>query len=450
MMSRRNLLPTDNDIITVGDFTRQVKDLLEGNLPACWIRGEISNLRRQSSGHIYFTLKDSESQLACVLFRGDAMRQTIELRDGMQVVVYGQISVYEPRGNYQVICRFVLEDGLGRLQQEFERLKQKLYAEGLFDKARKQALPLLPQVVGFVTSPTGAAIRDFVSILRRREWRGRLVVLPAKVQGVGAADEIVSMVQAAERMDCFDLLVVGRGGGSLEDLWPFNEEAVARAIASCPIPLISAVGHEIDFSLSDFAADIRAETPSAAAELISSSYIETSARVEDAEVALSEVAEVFLREHKTEIELLAQRLSALSPKNRIEQAHLKLDDMSNRLEASVAHRLVELDAQLLATAHRLSEVSPRQQISFFKQELQHLAARLLSLRHVAFEERRRELVHIGKRLENVSLQKVMRRGFAIVRDANGQLVTRKKDVKLGDKLSNDFQDGEIEVTVTNR
>src|SRR6478735_4457457 len=264
---------------TVTEFTRRVKDLLKGGLPPGWVRGEVSNLRAQASGHVYFSLKDAGAQLACVLFRGDAARQSVKLRDGLQVVAYGEVDVYEARGQYQFIVRALIDDGAGRLQQELERLKQQLAAEGLFAPENKMPLPLRPRTVGFITSGTGAAVQDFIRILTRRGWTGRLVVLPARVQGEGAAAELAAMIRTAEALAIFDLIVIGRGGGSIEDLWAFNEEPLVRAVAVCGVPIISAVGHEIDFTLCDFAADVRAETPSAAAELISSNYLAMVERV---------------------------------------------------------------------------------------------------------------------------------------------------------------------------
>jgi exodeoxyribonuclease VII large subunit len=267
---------------SVSDFTRRIKAVLESQVRPGWVRGEVSNLRVQASGHVYFSLKDAGAQLSAVMFRGDASRQDVKLRDGIQVLLYGEISVYEARGNYQLIVRAVIEDGVGRLQREFEALKQRLAAAGLFAAENKVALPAMPRTVGFITSPSGAAVQDFVRILIRRGWRGRVVVLPAKVQGEGAAAEMVEMLRlACNPAACgvaFDLLVIGRGGGSLEDLWAFNEEALVRAVAACPLPIISAVGHEIDFTLCDFAADVRVETPSAAAELISSGFVAAGER----------------------------------------------------------------------------------------------------------------------------------------------------------------------------
>jgi len=446
-MSLNSLQPTDNEILSVADFTRRIKDLLEGNLAPGWIRGEISNLRRQSSGHIYFTLKDRQSQLSCALFRGDALRQRLDLRDGMQVVVYGEVSVYAPRGGYQYICRLILEDGLGRLQVEFDRLKRKLHAEGVFAAERKVALPRLPQTIGFITSPSGAAIRDFLSILQRRGWRGRIVVLPTKVQGAGAAEAIVHMLQVAETLGIFDVLVLGRGGGSLEDLWCFNEESVARAVAACTIPLISAVGHEIDFTLSDFAADVRAETPSAAAELITSGRIEVREQLRHLAERLMGHTHTELDECRRMLELTVNRLNAQSPKNKIEQAYVRLDDISGRLLATYQRRLSRLHIDFMTRSHRLSVASPARRLAEARQRLAYLSGQYQRLHQQVGKHERQKLQYLEKRLQGTSLQDVLRRGFVIVRDAQGNVVTRKAAIRKGQQLSNDFFDGEIAVKV---
>jgi len=300
-------------IETVTEFTRRLKALLKGGLAPGWIRGEVSNLRAQASGHVYFSLKDSGAQLSAVLFRGDALRQTVKLRDGVQVAAYGEVDVYEVRGQYQLIVRAIVEDGVGRLQREFEALKRRLAEEGLFAPERKRPIPVLPATIGFLTSPTGAAVQDFLRILARRGWRGRVVVLPAKVQGEGAAAEMVEMLELAAGLRIFDLLVIGRGGGSAEDLWAFNEEPLVRAVAASPVPIISAVGHEIDFTLCDFAADARAETPSAAAELISSHFIACAERASNAGAALGVAADQARKRAAERLDHARSRLRLLTP-----------------------------------------------------------------------------------------------------------------------------------------
>lgn len=406
---------------SVGEFTRRVRELLKGGLPAGWVRGEVSNLRAQSSGHIYFSLKDASAQLSCVLFRGDAARQSVVLRDGLQVLVYGEIDVYEARGQYQLIVRAVVDHGVGRLQQEFEKLKQRLAAEGLFAAEKKRPLPVAAACVGFITSPTGAAVADFIRILRRREWRGRLVILPAKVQGAGAAAEMVEQLRAAEALGIFDLLVIGRGGGSIEDLWAFNEEPLVRAVAASPVPIISAVGHEIDYTLCDFAADVRAETPSAAAELISSRHLDVVERVLNASGALEDIAASRLEHARQQLEHARSRLRLLSPTAVIEQRQLRLDDLSNRLGAALRHATQVQRERLTAARARLTAASPE--------------------RRVQIESHR--LLALWKRLESVSPQSVLKRGFALVRDERGHPVSRAQGVKAGQALTTEFADGQV-------
>ncbi|MFZ9682033.1 MAG: exodeoxyribonuclease VII large subunit [Cephaloticoccus sp.] len=422
-MSRRAEPPSGeagDSVESVGAFTRRVKTLLETTIRPGWVRGEVSNLRQQASGHVYFSLKDSEAQVSAVMFRGDAARQTLKLRDGLQVLVYGEISVYEPRGQYQLVVRSVIEDGVGRLQQEFEALKQKLAAEGLFAPERKRPIPAMPRVVGFITSPTGAAVQDFLRILMRREWRGRVVVLPAKVQGEGAAAEMVAMLEAAATLGMFDLLVIGRGGGSLEDLWAFNEEPLVRAVAACPVPVISAVGHEIDFTLCDFAADLRAETPSAAAELISSHFVAARDRVTQARENLEVGVRDAVAGPRRDLEHLQSRLRLLSPSAQVEQGFLRLDDLANRLAASLRATVQERRLQLATARSDLARLSPELRI---RQESQ----RLLSL---------------WKRLQSVSPDSVLQRGFIIMKDREGCPVVRAHDLQPGQQVRAQFADGD--------
>jgi exodeoxyribonuclease VII large subunit len=419
------LLPPDEAgrVQSVTEFTRRVKELLEEGLAPCWVAGEVSNLRAQSSGHVYFTLKDAGAQLACVLFRGDAARQSVQLRDGQQVLAFGQVGVYEARGQYQLVVRALVEHGVGKLQQEFERLKQRLAAEGLFDPARKQPLPALPRTVGFVTSPTGAAVQDFIRILTRRGWRGRLVVLPCRVQGEGAAAELADMLRTAEESGGFDLLVIGRGGGSLEDLWAFNEEVLVRAVAACSLPIISAVGHEIDFTLCDFAADVRAETPSGAAELISSRFLDCTERVLNAGSALEDIAAARLEHARQQLAHAGSRLRLLSPAAAVEQNQLRLDDLANRLGSALRSAAESRRTRLAGARARLAAASPEKRV-------QVDSHRLLAL---------------WKRLESVSPRSVLKRGFVLVRDESGRPVPRAKGIKPGQALVNEFADGAVKV-----
>ena len=407
------------EIESVSGFTRRVKTLLESGLRPGWVRGEVTNVRAQASGHVYFSLKDAGAQLSAVMFRGDAARQTVKLREGTQVVVYGEVSVYEARGQYQLIVRVVIEDGVGKLQREFEALKARLAAEGLFAVETKRAIPAMPACVGFITSPTGAAVQDFMRILMRRGWRGRVVVLPAKVQGEGAAAEMAARVALAQELGIFDVMVIGRGGGSLEDLWAFNEEVLVRAVAACTVPVISAVGHEIDFTLCDFAADRRAETPSAAAELISSEFVACAQRAAQADDAMTAWLDGAVARAGERVDHARSRLRLLSPEAQIEQGFLRLDDISNRLGAALRTSVQVRRQQLGEVRAALARVSPE----FRVQTESH---RLLSL---------------WKRLQAASPASVLNRGFVILRDEAGKPVGRRAEVESGQVLQAEFTDG---------
>ena len=385
---------------SVSEFTRRVKTLLESGVQPGWVRGEVSNLRAQASGHVYFSLKDAGAQLAAVLFRGDAARQTAKLRDGAQVVVFGEVSVYEARGQYQLIVRAVVEDGVGRLQREFEALKARLAGEGLFAAERKRPIPTMPRTVGFITSPTGAAVQDFVRIITRRKWRGQVVVLPAKVQGEGAAAEMAAMLRLADQLGIFDLIVIGRGGGSLEDLWAFNEEGLVRAVAACAIPVISAVGHEIDFSLCDYVAD-------------------GVDRLRQADEALLARAEGAVREADARLDHARSRLRLLTPAAQIEQGYLRLDDFSNRLVSAARNAVHACRLDWAEAAAGLQRHSPEKRVQLES--------------HC--------LLSLWKRLQAASPASVLNRGFVMLRDDTGVPVTRRAAVKSGQALAAEFADG---------
>jgi len=409
--------------LTVTEFTRRVKAVLEGGIEPCWVRGEISNLRIQPSGHVYFSLKDAGAQVSAVMFRTQAARQSVKVRDGLQVVAFGEVGVYEPRGQYQLVVKTLVDDGMGGLQREYEALKRRLADEGLFDAARKKPIPQMPGTVGFVTSPTGAAVQDFMRILIRRGWRGRVVVLPSKVQGDGAAAEMVEMLRIAAELGIFDLIVIGRGGGSIEDLWAFNEEPLVRAIAGCPIPTICAVGHEIDFTLCDFAADLRAETPSGAAELISSEFVRFAERTESAGRAVSSALLDAISRARERSAHARSRLRLLSPTALVERGYLRLDDMTARL-GSALRSSVQLRRHALAgAASRLDKASPETRV-------QIESHRLLSL---------------YKRLHGASPGSVLNRGFAIIRDEKGKPILRRVGVEKGRLLEAEFADGKLPV-----
>lgn len=418
-MSRLN--PPTEPVYSVTDLTREIKGLLEHRFPVVRVRGEISNLRRQSSGHVYFSLKDANATLSCVCFRNDAGRIGIQLRDGLQIVGCGRITVYEPRGNYQVIFRTIEEDGVGRLQEAFLRLKRKLEAEGLFDRDRKRPLPTFPGTIGFVTSASGAALRDFVSILQRRRWGGRLVVIPARVQGNEAAPEIVRGIEQANARGLCDLLVVGRGGGSLEDLWPFNEEIVARAIAASAIPVISAVGHEIDFTLSDFAADHRAETPSAAAEWITSARQRHLERFQNAAARLADRLDLSLERFANRLSLARAHLKPHHPRNRLDQANLRLDELQGRLSQGLLGSMQQQRQALSMANTRFKALKPENQIRHTRESLRQLRLRLLNNSH----------------------QATLKRGYAILRNKAGKVLSDGNPLPGGAPFTVEMRDGKF-------
>lgn len=437
------LTPNPDQVLKVTALTRLIKGQLEENFARVWVQGEVSNLRKQSSGHVYFSLKDSGSQLPCVLFARDAARQSFELQDGMEVILLGDLSVYEPHGRYQLIGKIAIQSGEGRLQIEFERLKRKLAAEGLFESERKKPLPVLPKRVAVITSPTGAAVRDFLRILRRREFGGEIVIFPARVQGKGAAEEIAAMLQHAGASDGFDLVVLTRGGGSIEDLWAFNEEALARTVAACPLPVISAIGHEIDTVLTDFAADIRAETPSGAAELISSLYLEALARYEDAHQDLHAWVESYLSDTRNLLRDLDARMRIIAPERRVQHLGLQIDDLENRLSRNLSQRLSTEQNALSRLAQRIAEQHPKTQIGIAGQHLSDFSRRLKRVSQQATQVKKDKLESLQHRLENGSLQATLHRGYALIQSPDGRIIDRAALAAQEPALNARFHDGEI-------
>lgn len=449
------------EALSVTQLTASIKSALESAHPGVWVRGEVSNLRIQSSGHAYFTLKDSGAQIAAVLFRGDLARTGLQLMDGQQILAFGGVSVYEVRGQYQLIVRSAVDAGTGRLQAEFERLKRRLAAEGLFDPASKRPLPSLPERVGFITSPTGAAAQDFIRILERRGWRGQVVILPARVQGAEAPADLVRMLSLAQELEMdlsgqpvigegcrryFDLLVIGRGGGSLEDLWSFNDESVVRAIAGCSLPVISAVGHEIDFTLADFAADVRAETPSAAAELLSSGFVRHLERTLQLGKDLGAATARAIAAAHQGMSVLQARLARQEPQRRVEQSAQRVDDLRLRLDSAREASVLRAQRQLSLVSRSFEQVSPARRIRLEAARLEGLARRLSALapdhRLAVLSER---LQGLGARLESLGPKSVLQRGFAIVHDESGAAVTKVRDAEAASVLEIEFHDGRLRV-----
>jgi len=432
---------------SVTRLNREVRSCLEGTIGQIWVEGEISNLRRQPSGHQYFSLKDEACQVSCVLFRG-ASSSAPALRDGMQVELAGQISVYEPRGQYQIVVRRVQPRGAGELEAKLRALQEKLRAEGLFDTARKRPLPPHPSRVGVVTSPAGAAIRDFLQILRRRAPHLAVFIAPVRVQGRGASLEIASAVEAfsdhaRSGFPQVDVVVVTRGGGSLEDLWEFNEEVVARAIVACRMPVISAVGHEIDHTTSDLAADVRAPTPSAAAEILSADRAETLQR-------LSAAARRLTRETENALALarahLAQRAASgvfLLPARRIADLRQLTDDLRERAAASVDDRIARLRLSTRHAASVLQAREPSAQIAAAKDRLGDLQRRQLRAIETGLTRRRQQQTRSAHALELLGPRQTLERGFTMTLDTARRPLASAEMARGEEKIVTVFADGEI-------
>ena len=430
---------SEPQVLSVSELTRRIKALLEGQFRAVWVDGEISNLAVAPSGHVYFTLKDATAQLSAVLFRGAAGKVPFKLADGQQVVALGEVSVYERRGQYQLIVSQLLPKGLGALQLAFEQLKQKLAAEGLFDQARKKPLPVLPARIGLVTSPTGAAIRDFLNILNRRYPDRRVIINPVRVQGTGAAAEIAGAIDGFNARDLVDVIIVTRGGGSLEDLWAFNEEVVARAIAQSRLPVISAVGHEIDFTIADFVADLRAPTPSAAAELVVKAKAEFQAELRQFQQRLDKD----LRYRLIDVRRRLAGCVLRHPAELVRQFQQQLDDLAHRLGQATTVTLAQRRARL--TAVKL--VTPRDFIQAGRQRLETQSNRLVvNLAHRRQATRQNLTVLAGK-LDLLSPKSTLARGYSITRLADGQVVKTIQTAPVGTVIRTLVVDGELESVV---
>ena len=351
-------MPDEKNILSVTEITRRIKGVLEMGFSEVWVQGEISNCKNHSSGHLYFTLKDAGASLSAVMWRSRVGQLLFRPNDGMKVIVRGNITVYEPRGNYQIDCLQIQPVGIGDLQLAFDRLKQKLNAEGLFDEAHKKPLPEYPQKLGIVTSPTGAAIQDMLNILSRRFPAIEVIVAPVKVQGIGAAEEIAEAIRDLNSLPDIDVIIIGRGGGSLEDLWAFNEEIVARAIFASRIPVVSAVGHEIDFSISDFVADLRAPTPSAAAELVVRDRNDVIDILRNFSYTIQNSVAALLRSSKEKVQSLVGSYSFNKPLDLLRQRSQRVDEVERRLHQIVGQRFAMQRQRAQSLKKRVQSLDP--------------------------------------------------------------------------------------------
>src|SRR5437762_4206372 len=455
---------TASKVLTVTELTRAIRGTLETRFGAVWVQGEISNYKQHPSGHQYFTLKDSRAQIACVIFRNAPLSLRQPLTDGAQVQVYGKVSVFETRGQYQLSVEIVQPRGLGLLQAKFEALKRKLEAEGLFDPARKKLLPKFPKRIGIVTSPSGAAIRDILNILRRRARGIEILINPVRVQGTGAAAEIASAInelsQVAQvsnlrteqrwqvgNLPHVDLIVVARGGGSIEDLWEFNEEIVARAIAAALVPIVSAVGHEIDFTIADFVADLRAATPSAAAELIVPAAVELDRRINELTVCLQRCWRNFIVREQTRLRLFSERTVGRELLTRIQEGKQALDWRREDLQRNATGFVVNWRSRLAEDVAALRRHDPSREIVLRRSRFAELARRLAACPPQLLGTARKRFERTEKILAVLGPDATLRRGYSLTLDATGNLVRSVTQVKRGDRIHTRVTDGTIKSNV---
>jgi exodeoxyribonuclease VII large subunit len=450
-------------ILTVSELTARVRRLMEQNIGEIWVTGEVSNLRAQSSGHIYFTLKDNGAQLSCVLFRSEVVPHREYLKDGQKLNIQGLLTVYESRGQYQLLVRAVELQGIGALQVAFERLKRKLQAEGLFAQERKRPLPKYPQRIGLVTSSTGAAIRDVLHVITRRHPGLEIIFAPCRVQGEGAAHEIAWALQLLNEWSLglawrdrpllidpsrrLDLVLLTRGGGSLEDLWAFNEEIVARAIYQSAIPVVSAVGHEIDFTISDFVADLRAATPSAAAEIITEGAFASRRTVAEAAEHLKQMLAERLKHARDDIDALIARLARVHPRRVLNDKLQYLDELSGSLLRCLKHGHRHWRVAWQNLRQRLARERPGLSLQQRRQTLQELNRRLRNRWSSCFSMSSSATAALAARLRLLSPENVLARGYSITQDrATGRIIRRAAEVKAGQKLRTRLSQGEVEST----
>ena len=433
-------------IYTVTRLNAEVRALLEQSFATLWVEGELSNLARPRSGHIYFSLKDDGGQVRCAMFRQHNRRLGFEPTDGMQVLLQARVSLYAERGDYQLIVQGMEEAGAGALQRAFDALKRRLAAEGLFDADRKRELPVLPRRIGVITSPTGAAIRDILSVLERRFPSIPVLIYPVPVQGTEAAPAIVrALDRASEQADC-DVLILSRGGGSLEDLWAFNEEVVARAIARCKIPVVSGVGHEVDFTIADFAADQRAPTPSAAAELVSPDAREWRARRDQALRRLEVMTRGRLREERQALAWWLRQLR--HPARRLDDLRRRRLELLNRLHRASRANLEQAEHRASSLNTRLSSHRPDQRIAQGRRQVLELAARLQRVTLERLARRRESTIALLRAQDAVSPQRTLDRGYAIVtRESDGALLRDPSQVRSGENVSATLAGGVLPLKV---
>ncbi|WP_087022808.1 exodeoxyribonuclease VII large subunit [Thaumasiovibrio subtropicus] len=442
-----SLSQQNSRIFTVSALNAEVRLLLENEMGIVWLVGELSNLSMPVSGHWYFTLKDSRAQVKCAMFKGHNRRVNFKPVAGNQVLVKARLSLYEPRGDYQLIVESMQPEGDGRLQQQFEVLKTQLAQEGLFAQSLKQPLPTNPQRVGIITSKSGAALQDILNVLERRDPGLPIVIYPTMVQGEGAAISIAQAIGNANVRNECDVLIVGRGGGALEDLWCFNEEIVARTIASSQIPIISAVGHEVDVTIADFVADMRAPTPSAAAELVSRDQSEQKQKIFHVKSRLQQAIRLYITEQQQTVLQQFRQLEQQHPQRRLMQQAQQVDELSGRLQQSIYKRSQQELRKLTQLSHQLTAASPAYTLPVQQSNMTALAQRLNDAMQQQLKQTQHRFSVAATTLDAVSPLAVLARGFSITTDAKGKPIVSAETLKTGDTIITRLQQGEVVSTV---
>ena len=444
-----NLLDNTQEIISVSEINRRAKSILEENFPFVWIQGEVSNFFSAASGHWYFSLKDESSEIRCAMFANKSHRITFEPKDGDHLVLNGTLSIFEGRGQYQIIVEHIELAGEGALLKAFEELKKKLLTEGLFDDSLKKKLPSYPRNIAVVTSPDGAVIQDIINVLSRRSPFFNLTVVPTLVQGEKAAPLICEALNKASNLENIDLIILARGGGSIEDLWAFNNEEVARAIVSCPIPLVSAVGHETDFTISDFVADIRAPTPSIAAEIISQPYSELKETLEGYQSYLLKSVESQFDSQRTRITNLIKRIR--HPGDKLREIGQKVDYLETALIQEMHQKVSFKKNQLNLTQLSLQQNSPQNKVKEAKVYLQNASKDLLKAFNLKIERKRKLLGELVATIEAVSPLSVLARGYSIIStEPEGKILSSSNQVKIGQTISAVLNKGSIKAEVKSK
>jgi exodeoxyribonuclease VII large subunit len=440
-----NLPSPERTVFTVSRLNREVKSLLEGSFPLLWVEGEISNLSRPASGHMYFSLKDAQAQVRCALFRGNQRGMGMAPRNGMQVLARARVTLYEGRGDFQLIVETLEEAGEGALRRAFELLKNRLAQEGLFDSSHKRPLPTLPKRIGVITSASGAVLHDILTTLKRRFPAIPVLLHPVPVQGEGAAEKIAAMIRlAGERRDC-DALILARGGGSLEDLWAFNEEVVARAIYACPIPIACGVGHETDFTIADLVADARAPTPTAAAEMLSPNVSDWLAVLDQGARRLTRLVSDRLQNAQQKLDYLAARL--VHPRERLGRLAERLGGIAQRLRLAHFHAL-ESAQQTLHTLHaRLLRHNPQGLLRVQRLHCTHLRAQMITAMRHALERTQERTARAAHALDTLSPLTTLARGYAILEKPDGAIVRAASEVRPGEELHARLRRGSLDCTV---